>query len=331
MNKKLCFLRSCLGLCCALCFVALILAGSCKALADDGADPDYLMPLPNGVIVRYETGNGSYVPYRLGLAPGEKITRPPDPVWPNDGAVFGGWFKDDISFTKPWDFDTDTISADAGKYMTLYAQWEATQTERWVARNYIWENQGSDVMGQVAELEPGEEYTLTVKCWMQGGNDSQVNHVAAFYLDPDTGVRAYSVRQPVSRNNLWTELTYIFIAGNRWYVVGVFPGLATSGGGTFYLREMKLAKTGDTRNILRRSDFKFGIGLDEDKIYYTQASLAAALTAAGTGKSDSFLPGIWYYASSRFDLIREQSFWSIGDVAGKIASQGGVVFLDDRE
>jgi hypothetical protein len=95
---------------------------------------------------------------------------------------------------------------------------------------------------------------------------------------------------------------------------------------------MRLTKTGDTKNILRRPDFKFGIGLDEDKTYYTQAYLTSALTAGGTGKSDSFLPGIWYFATSQiFSLIREQSFWNDTAVLGQIASQGGIVILDDRE
>jgi hypothetical protein len=331
MGKKLRFSHSCRGLCRVSCFAVALLAGACAPLPD-GGDPDYLMPLPDGVIVQYETGNGSYVPYQSGLEPGEKITEPPDPNWPNTGAVFGGWFKDNITFYKPWNVETDTIPPDAGKYMMLYAQWEAAETERWIARNWIWENQGAHVMGQVAELEPGAEYTLYIKCWMQGGNDVQASHIAAFYLDPQTGARAYSVRQPVSRNSLWTEYSYTFTAGNRWYVVGVFPGLAASGGGTFYTREMRLTKTGDTENILRRSDFKFGIGLDEEKIYYAQGYLTSALTAGGTGKSDSFLPGIWYFATSQiFSIIREQSFWNDSTVAGQIAFQGGSVYLDDRE
>jgi hypothetical protein len=326
MSKKSRVSHSCL----ALGLVIMVFAGTCKALTDDEADADYLTPLPGGVIARYETGSGSYVPYESGLAPGDKITKPADPIWPTDTAGFGGWFKDNITFYYPWNFEVDTIPADTGKYITLYAQWQAAITERFVARNWIWEGQGNDIMGQIAELEPGEDYTLYIKCWMQGGNSSQVNHVVAFYLDPDTGARTYPVRQQISSNNLWTEYTYSFTAGNRWYVVGVFPGLATSGGGTFYIREMRLTKTGDTENLLRRSDFRFGVDLDEDKTYYTQGYLASALTRSGTGKSDSFSPGVWYFGSSRFSLVREQSFWNDATVSGQIAAQGDSVYLDDR-
>jgi hypothetical protein len=325
MNKKLRFLRYC-G---ALGLAAAALAGACKALSDNGIDPDYLMPLPDGVILQYDTGNGSYVPYEAGLSPGDKIAKPSDPSWPNTDAVFGGWFRDNITFNTPWDFTNDTIPPDAGKYMSLYTQWNPTTTERWVARNYVWENQGAHIMGQIAELEPAQSYTLTVKCWMQGGSPSQVNHIVAFCLDPDTGTRTYSVRQQVSPNDLWTELSYTFEAKNRWYVVGVFPGLAASGGGTFYLREMKLTKTGDTANMLGHPDFKFGIGLDEEKTYYTQGSLSTALTTAG--KSGSFLPRIWYNATSQiFSIVREQYFWTIEEVTDKIEVQGGTVYLDDR-
>ncbi|MDR0388415.1 MAG: InlB B-repeat-containing protein [Treponema sp.] len=331
MSKKSRFSHFCLTPGLAVLILAGGLAGACKALPEDENDTDYLMPLPGGVIVLYETGSGSYVPYESGLAPGDRITRPPDPIWPNADAVFGGWFKDGVTFYESWDFDTDTIPPEAGKNMTLYAQWNATETERWIARNWIWENQGNDIMGQIIELETGEEYTLYIKCWMQGGNSTQNNHVVAFCLDPDTGARVYSVRQQIFQNNLWTEYTYTFTAQNRWYVVGVFPGLAASGGGTFYTRETRLTKTGDDRNMLRRSDFKFGAGLEEDKTYFTQGFLAGALTKDGTGKNAAFSPGTWYFGSSRFGLLREQSFWNDSTISGQIASQGGVVYLDDRE
>jgi hypothetical protein len=324
MNKKTRFLR----FCCALGLVIMIFSGACKALVND--ETDYLMPLPDGVITRYETGKGSYVPYVSGLAPGDLIPEPlTPPVWSNGDAVFGGWFKDNITFYDSWNFLSDTIPPDAGKYMTLYAQWQATTTERFVARNYVWENQGNDIMGQIVALEPGETYNLYVKCWMQAGNSSQVNHVVAFCLNSSTNTRTYTVSQQIHSNDLWTEYTYPFTAENQWYVVGVFPGLATSGGGTFYLREMKLTKSGDTENLLRRSDFKFGTGLEEDKTYYTSGYLSGALTAAG--KSGSFLPGIWYFGSSRFSLVRNQPFWEIGDVVNKITAQGGSVYLDDGE
>jgi uncharacterized repeat protein (TIGR02543 family) len=329
MSKKLRFLYSRRALGVAL-MALMLLAGTCKALVNDEADPDYLMPLPDGVIARFETGRGSYVPYVAGLESDASIPEPQAPVWPDSGVTFDAWFKDNITFSEPWNFATDKIPPNAGKYITLYAKWQSTETERWVPRNYIWENQGNDIMGQVVKLEPGEDYTLYLKCWMQGGSASQINHFVAFYLHPDTGARTYAVRQQISPNNLWTEYSFQFEAGNEWYVIGSFPGLGTSGGGTFYIREMKLTKDGgDNSNLLPRSDFKFGVGLDEDKTYYVQGYLASALTR--TGKSDSVLPGVWYYGSSRFSLVRNSAFWAIGDVVSKIAAQGGSVYLDDGE
>jgi hypothetical protein len=323
MSKNLRFLCSCLGLALA------VFSGACKALVTGEAGADYLMPLPEGVIVLYETGRGSYVPYQSGLAPGDKVEKPADPTWPGGIANFGNWFKDNNTFYQPWDFDNDVIPGDAGKTMTLYAQWTPATFERWVARNWIWENQGNDIMGQLVELEPGEAYTLYLKCWMQGGNNSQYNHVVAFCLDPDDNSRVYSVREQIYPNALWSEYTYTFTAQNAWYVAGVYPGLATSGGGTFYTREMKLTKDSDSgNNLLRRSDFKFGVGLDEEKTYFAQGYLASALTR--DGKSSTLVPGTWYFGSSRFGLIREQSFWNDSTVISKIAAQGDVVSFDDR-
>jgi uncharacterized repeat protein (TIGR02543 family) len=327
MTKKARFWGKVPRVCLALGLTLAVFAGACKALVNDETGEDYLMPLPGGVIVRYETGKGSYVPYESGLAPDDKITKPSDPTWPGGIAIFDGWFKDNLTFYDPWDFTNDTIPQDAGKIMTLYAQWKAATTERWVARNWIWENQGSDIMGQVAKLEQGESYTLYIKCWMQGGAPTQHNHVVAFCLDPDTGSRVYSVREQIFPNNLWAEYTYTFTAKNEWYVAGVYPGLATSGGGTFYTREIKLTKSDGSENLLRRSDFKFGVGLDEDKTYFTQAYLSNALTK--DGKSDSFVPGTWYFGSSRFGLIQEQTFWNDSAVISKIAEQGGSVYLED--
>jgi hypothetical protein len=321
MNKKLRFLCFCPGLALA------VLAGACKPLPADETDPDYLMPLPGGVIVRFETGKGSYVSYQSGLAPDDLVQKPSDPSWPDPAAAnFGGWFKDNLIFSEPWDFSTDRIPGNVGKFMNLYARWEGTSTERWVALAWIWNNQPNDIMGQVVKLEPGEEYTLTVKGWMQGGNATQHNHIVAFYVD-DTGERKYTVRDKVVRGNLWENFTYTFEAVKEWYVVGVFPGLATEGGGGFFTREMKLIKTGESKNLIPKADFKFGVGLDEDKTYFTQVSLSGALTK--NGKSDSFLPGVWYSGSSRLFLVREANFWDWYGNAGS-ASQGDVVYFDDR-
>jgi uncharacterized repeat protein (TIGR02543 family) len=319
----------------------VVSAVACKALAEDGSDPDYFMPPPGGVIVRYETGKGSYVPYEAGLAPGNRITRPVAPIWPDPAAAgFGGWYKDNLTFFEPWNFGTDTISPDAGKYLTLYAKWQATQTERWIARNWIWNNQGAHAMGQVVKLQPGEEYTLYIKYWMQGGNSTQENFLVAFCVDPVEKTRLYSVRESITWSDLWAQKSFTFTAQNEWYAVGVFPGLTTVGGGTFYLREMKLTKTGDNTNLLSRSKFEFGVGLDEEKTYYTQGYITSALTTTTTttetetttefGIGASFTPGIWYFATPQiFNLMRESSFWADSSVISQISSQGGAVYLED--
>ncbi|NBI09558.1 hypothetical protein D1641_05915 [Colidextribacter sp. OB.20] len=57
--------------------------------------------------------------YRYGVKVGGKVEKPADPARPRGHHTFLGWYKD-AEFKEPWNFDTDTVTAD----VFLYAKWE---------------------------------------------------------------------------------------------------------------------------------------------------------------------------------------------------------------
>ncbi|QUY18708.1 InlB B-repeat-containing protein [Treponema vincentii] len=67
--------------------------------------------------VTFDAQGGSAVaPIQAGQ--GKTIAQPADPA--KDGFTFGGWYKESAC-TTPWNFATDTVTAD----ITLYAKWTA--------------------------------------------------------------------------------------------------------------------------------------------------------------------------------------------------------------
>ena len=67
--------------------------------------------------VTFNSNGGSEVLPQLKIMEGNLVTEPAKPTKDND--TFLGWFRDQ-ELTTPWDFDTDTMSAD----LVLYAGWE---------------------------------------------------------------------------------------------------------------------------------------------------------------------------------------------------------------
>jgi len=66
-------------------------------------------------LVTFDSQGGSAVDAQT-VEEGGLITEPTAPT--KTGSTFGGWYKEPWS-TNPWDFDSDTVTAD----MTLYAKW----------------------------------------------------------------------------------------------------------------------------------------------------------------------------------------------------------------
>jgi uncharacterized repeat protein (TIGR02543 family) len=72
-------------------------------------------------IISFNSNGGSPIPSQT-LYKGQKVERPSNPS--KDGANFLGWFEDDETFIKEWDFETIPT-----KDITLYANWDETGEE----------------------------------------------------------------------------------------------------------------------------------------------------------------------------------------------------------
>jgi uncharacterized repeat protein (TIGR02543 family) len=67
--------------------------------------------------VTFNADGGTPAPAAQDVADGGKVTTPP--AMTKTGFTFGGWFKES-TVTSPWNFATDTVTAD----ITLYAKWD---------------------------------------------------------------------------------------------------------------------------------------------------------------------------------------------------------------
>jgi uncharacterized repeat protein (TIGR02543 family) len=82
---------------------------------------------PNGATdtetytVTFDVDGGTPVPAAQTVEEGEKVTRPANNPAKADH-TFAGWYRD-ADKTTPWDFDTDTVTADT----TIYAKWANLQ------------------------------------------------------------------------------------------------------------------------------------------------------------------------------------------------------------
>ncbi|KAK3604767.1 hypothetical protein CHS0354_000425 [Potamilus streckersoni] len=75
----------------------------------------------NTYTVTFNSNSGSFVPFAT-VIQGEKVTKPADPIRPN--YAFRGWYKDNNTFAKAFDFATEIITAN----VTLHAKWAAIYT-----------------------------------------------------------------------------------------------------------------------------------------------------------------------------------------------------------
>ncbi|QUY18707.1 InlB B-repeat-containing protein [Treponema vincentii] len=79
-----------------------------------------LNPTPTPYTVTFDAQGGSTVA-PINAAQGKTIAKPADPV--RASFTFGGWYKESAC-TTPWNFATDTVTAD----ITLYAKWTPVVT-----------------------------------------------------------------------------------------------------------------------------------------------------------------------------------------------------------
>ena len=90
----------------AVMVTLVLLLGGCPQ--PDGGTSSYT--------VTFEANGGTPVPAAQTVASGGTVTEPA--AMTKAGYIFGGWYKE-AAFTTPWNFGTDTVTAD----MTLYAKW----------------------------------------------------------------------------------------------------------------------------------------------------------------------------------------------------------------
>jgi uncharacterized repeat protein (TIGR02543 family) len=96
---------------------------------------------------------------RLSVPQGGTVTQPADPA--RGGYVFGGWYKDNGTFSLPWGFGTDAVTTN----ITLYAKW-LTQAEA-----------NAEDFGEGAAVEPpltvndAEGWDRALSTIYRGGNN----------------------------------------------------------------------------------------------------------------------------------------------------------------
>ena len=86
------------------------------AVQDNYCVKGYSTSLEGSFFVDFNSNGGTEVDSQV-VADGGKVTKPAAPT--KEGATFAGWYKD-AALTQPFNFDTETVSAD----ITLYAAWE---------------------------------------------------------------------------------------------------------------------------------------------------------------------------------------------------------------
>ena len=96
-------------------FLFLMLAGL-SAFFNCKGNP--FNPTPPLYTVIFDAQGGSAVAPLIVVGEGKPVTKPTDPVKPSFS--FGGWYKE-AACTTPWNFATDTVTAN----ITLYAKWNA--------------------------------------------------------------------------------------------------------------------------------------------------------------------------------------------------------------
>ena len=87
-------------------------------------EPPVIPPVePEKYTVTFESNGGSAVASQI-VAKGSLVTKPADPT--RAGYTFAGWYKDDKTFKKAWNFASETVTRD----ITLYAKWTKVENPK---------------------------------------------------------------------------------------------------------------------------------------------------------------------------------------------------------
>lgn len=161
------------------------------------------------------------------------LTPPTPPTRP--GYVFSGWYRDDLIWNLPWDFDNDTVQVDT----VLYAKWTSApvetvniDTQAWMTRNL---NVGTMVSADIVALEfagstnggnrvergKSSTYLSDNEKWCYGNNEASCDTYGGLYswntaMIPreDGATDICPVNFHVPSDTDWTTLTDYLGTGN---------------------------------------------------------------------------------------------------------------------
>jgi uncharacterized repeat protein (TIGR02543 family) len=148
--------------------------------------------------IRFESNGGSATPLQL-IPPGEKITRPADPV--RTGYTFGGWYADS-ALTISWDFN-QIVSSDN---ITLYAKWAANTYT--VTLDKQGGSGGPASIAAVYDAPMPSAAAPSRTGYIFGGYYDAVSGGTQYYTASMESVRAWDKDGDATLYARWTAITY---------------------------------------------------------------------------------------------------------------------------
>jgi uncharacterized repeat protein (TIGR02543 family) len=252
------------------------------AVGDEGKmaySGDYVAPATR--TVTFNSNGGSTVSPLTSVTHGSTITAPADPS--KTGNTFGGWYRES-TLTTPWNFQTDTVSAD----IILYAKWEEVPAPtNWTAVSNT--TFGTSSIGVIAYGN---------NTWVAGGNG---------------GKMAYSINNGVT----WTAVTnstfnsisaiYGIAYGNNRFVAGNSDGkMAYSADGITWTAIANSTFEGEI--AVAYGNNRFIAGGDSGKMAYS----ADGITWTAVADSTFGTSYIW-------DIVYGNNRWVAIGASGKMA------------
>ena len=119
-------------------------------VAKDGYDSGFARSEPfraKTYTVTFDSQGGSAVASATDVSAGAKISEPTAPT--REGYTFAGWYKEASGMT-PWNFGTDTVSAN----VTLYAKWTAAPVEP-ETYTVTFDSQGGSAVASATDVSAG--------------------------------------------------------------------------------------------------------------------------------------------------------------------------------
>ena len=120
------------------------------------------IPSTSSYTVTFNSNGGTEVPSLTGLDSGAKIAAPTAPS--REAYTFGGWYKDESLIT-PWNFATDTVTANT----VLYAKW-VSKKDRFSTATAVYDKDGNattpwEITDDEDDLLPPVDSAVDLNVW----------------------------------------------------------------------------------------------------------------------------------------------------------------------